>query len=82
MIPGTGNIKYKYCLFSLLSLLPGHIQELEVREELQLRGEPHYLVVGEVEMSQPDEIVETGGETSQAVTGEVQLLQLRIGESQ
>ena len=33
-------------------------------------------------MSQSDEIVETGGETSQPVTGEVQLLQLRVGDTQ
>ena len=33
-------------------------------------------------MSQSDEIVETGGQTSQAVTGEVQLLQLRVGDTQ
>ena len=33
-------------------------------------------------MSQSDEIVETGGETSQSVTGEVQLLQLRVGDTQ
>ena len=33
-------------------------------------------------MSQSDEIVETGGETSQPVTGEIQLLQLRVGDTQ
>ena len=30
-------------------------------------------------MSQSDEIVETGGQTSETVTGEVELLQLRVG---
>ena len=33
-------------------------------------------------MFQSDEIVETGGETSQPITGEVQLLQLRVGDTQ
>ena len=33
-------------------------------------------------MSQSDEIVETGGQTSQPVTGQVQLLQLRVGDPQ
>ena len=33
-------------------------------------------------MSQSDEIVEAGGETSQTVAGEVELLQLRVGDTQ
>ena len=33
-------------------------------------------------MPQSDEIVETGGEASQPVTGQVQLLQLRVGDTQ
>ena len=33
------NINYPF------SLLPGDIEELEVREELQLGGKSHYLVV-------------------------------------
>ena len=33
-------------------------------------------------MSQSDEIVEAGGETSQTVTGEVQLFKLRVGDTQ
>ena len=48
--------------------------------ELQLRGEPHYLIVREVQVSQSDQIVEVGGEAPQSVAGQVELLQLRVGD--